>query len=511
MNIVFTIQKKKGNILMKKIIALALALMMVLSFAVTASADEVETGSITINVVSGDPIYSVYRLLDLESYDIASGAYSYKVNPNWAGFFATDAAQVYFTVSESSYASWNSTAGEDDDTKAAFAKLALAYAEANDIDPVKTSAIAGDFVINGNVGVFSDLPLGYYLVDSTVGALCGLTTTNPNASVNAKNGIPTIDKQVMEDSTSQWGKLDTADIGQILSFRITINVHAGAQNYVLHDQMPAGITYYTDDAHQLSVTHVIPGSGEHTTPSTKYSVVTDTPNCDCTFEVHFTEEFCNDLETNDKVIVTYYGMLRKNAVIAGDGNVNNAWLTFGTPGQNGITHKSNVDSTTTKTFSVDIVKTDSQNLLLKNAQFRIYDAQTGGSEIAVVPMEGDAGNYRRARTNETGVVIENASGLCTIFGLDNGTYYLEEVEPPAGYEKLATRTKFIISDGNLEAIFNEGVYSTGSGIHIVNKSGQMLPETGGIGTTLFVTIGAMMVMAAGVLLVTKKRMSMIQD
>ena len=492
---------------MKKIIALALALMMILSFAVTASADEVEKGSITINVVSGDPIYSVYRLLDLESYDITSGAYSYKVNASWTGFFATDAAKAYITVSDSGYATW--VAAEDDDTKATFAKLALAYAEANGIAPIKSSANEDDFVINDNKGVFSDLDLGYYLVDSTVGALCGLTTTNPHASVMAKNGIPTIDKQVMEDSTSQWGDEDTADIGQILNFRITINVHAGAQNYILHDQLPAGISFYQDDTHKLSVTHVIPGTGEHTTEANLYTVDTDT-DCDCSVEVIFSNEFCEKLETNDKIVVTYYGMLKRNAVVAGNGNVNKAWLTFGTPGQNGIIHKSNEDTTTTKTFAVDIVKTDSQNILLENAQFRIYDAATGGNEVAVVKMD-DGQSYRRARSDETGEIILNENGVIRINGLDNGTYYLEEVEPPAGYEKLSARTKFIISDSNLEAIFNDDVYSTGSGIHIVNKSGEMLPETGGIGTTLFVTIGAMMVMAAGVLLVTKKRMSMIQD
>ena len=76
---------------------------------------------------------------------------------------------------------------------------------------------------------------------------------------------------------------------------------------------------------------------------------------------------------------------------------------------------------------------------------------------------------------------------------------------------LSARQKFIISDGNLDATFNDGVFSTGSGVHVVNKTGNMLPETGGMGTVLFITFGTLVVLATGVLLVTKKRMSMIED
>jgi len=63
----------------------------------------------------------------------------------------------------------------------------------------------------------------------------------------------------------------------------------------------------------------------------------------------------------------------------------------------------------------------------------------------------------------------------------------------------------------LDAVFNDGVYSTGSGVHVVNKTGSMLPETGGMGTIIFITLGVLVVLGTGVLLVTKKRMSMIED
>jgi len=485
---------------MKKVISLILALLMVASLSITAFAADTELGSITINGVSENNTYEIYQLLDLESYDLESGAYSYKVNSAWANFFATEEAKKYMAVDEQNYATW--IGGEDDDTVAAFAKLALAYAQANDIDPVKSTKNEEDYTLTGESLVFDDLILGYYLVDSTVGALCGLTTTNPDASINAKNGIPTIDKQVQEDSTAQWGAQNNADIGQTVEYRVTINVHAGAENYILHDQMSAGVTF----KEVTKIEHVIPGTGTHDVPAEKYAVKTGTAvvTDGCTFEVHFSKEFCDELETNDKIVVHYTAMLNRNAVINGAGNPNTAWLSFGEG------NKSNEDTVVTYTYGIDIVKTNSQNTLIDGAQFKIYDAVTGGSEVKVVLMD-DGKTYRRARADETGVPIVVKDGQVRVVGFDNGTYYLEETEAPDGYNKLTARQKFIISDGNLDAVFNDGIYSTGSGVHVVNKTGSMLPETGGLGTILFTILGGTTVLGTGVVLVTKKRMSNIED
>lgn len=484
---------------MKKLISVLLVVMLVASMSVAAFAAE-ETGSITINGVSEGNTYSVYRLLDLESYDAAAGAYSYTANADWAAFFQSDAAKAYMATAEDGYVTW--VAADDDDTKAAFGKLALEYAQAHNIAPVKSSANPGEFVVTGTSGKFEGLPLGYYLVDSTVGALCGLTTTNPNASINAKNGIPTIDKQVKEDSTSQWGAQNTADIGQTVEYRVTINVHAGAQNYVLHDTMAAGLTFKG----VTQVEHLIPGSESHNEDSSAYTVKTGDAMSDdkCTFEVHFTKEFCDTLETNDKIIVSYEAMLNRDAVIAEDGNENTAWLTFGEG------NETNPDTVITYTFGIDIVKTNSQNTLIDGAQFRIYDAAENGNEVAVVLMD-DGVTYRRARADETGVAIVVKDGKVRVVGFDNGTYYLEETEAPDGYNKLTSRQKFIISDSNLDATFNSDIYSTGSGVHVVNKTGSMLPETGGLGTLLFTVLGGGAALSTGVVLVTKKRMSKIKD
>ena len=200
---------------MKKCLTLLLLVAMTFAMSLSVFAAN-ETGTITINGVGENNTYKIYKLLDLESYNKDTGVYSYKVNADWADFFTNGDGKDYFKVDDQNYATW--VAAEDDDTVAAFAKKALAYAKANTIAPVKSSENDGEFVITGTTGVFSGLELGYYLVDSTMGALCGLTTTNPNASINAKNGTPVVDKQVKEDSSEQWGNHNTADIGQTVEF-----------------------------------------------------------------------------------------------------------------------------------------------------------------------------------------------------------------------------------------------------------------------------------------------------
>jgi len=496
---------------MKKLISLLLAFVMVLSLATVAFAAELDetktngesnsTGTITINGVGANTTYKIYKLLHLDSYDTDKKTYNYFVSEKWVAFFDTTEAKQYFTKTDNGYVTW--TAATDDDTVAAFAKLALAYAKEHDITPVRSSENDGEFIITGTSGKFSNLTLGYYLVDSTMGALCGLTTTNPNASIQAKNGTPTVDKQVKEDSTNNWGSSNTADIGQIVDFRTTITVHAGAENYVLHDKMSSGLTFQNVS----EIRHVVPGTTDETgtlVTSDYYTIVSDGLTDGCTFEIKFTQAFCDHLNTNDKVIVYYSAMVNRNAVIAGDGNSNEAWLDYGEG--NHTTH----DSTQTYTFGIDIIKTDSQNTLIDGAEFKIYDAETGGNEVAVVLMD-DGVTYRRAREDETGVSIIVKDGKVRVVGFDNGTYYLEETKAPENYEKLTKRAKFIIADANLDSVFNDEIYSVGSGVHVVNKSGTMLPETGAAGTAMFIAFGMFVMLTTGVLLVTKKRMSMIEE
>ena len=104
--------------------------------------------------------------------------------------------------------------------------------------------------------------------------------------------------------------------------------------------------------------------------------------------------------------------------------------------------------------------------------------------------------------------ITTVNGQLEIRGFDaNTNYYLEETKAPDGYHKLAERVEIAVKEANLEAEFNQdGTYKDG-GVHVINKAGDLLPSTGGMGTTLFYVIGIVLVAGAAVLLIARKRMN----
>lgn len=506
---------------MKKIVSLILAMMMLLSLATTAFAAD-GTGSISITgaaVDDGEFVanYVAYKMFDLVSYDPVGKLYSYKPVAPWDDFIA-DEGSAYFTLNKNGYVEWVGAENETRYAAAAQAALAFAKSRSDDVSSIDNPSMVNQTTdSNGNTTAtvqFSGLDLGYYLVDSSMGVLCGLTTTNPAASLAAKNAPPTIEKQVQEDSLVNTGAsyrgYNDASIGEEVFFDTTITVHAGAQSYHLFDQMDAGLDFDSI----ISINHV-PSSGtpKYLDAGDEYELITR-ENDSQYFEIKFSQDFCNSLKTGDLIIILYKAILNENAVLYKtntDGTKNETWLTFGEGGAHSTEHV----STITYTYGFHLVKTDSERNLLPGAKFRIYDAATGGNEIKVTKVVAEKETYYRlAVAGEAGDEIEVTNGAVTIVGLDSSTYYLEETQaPPGGYNKLADRQAFTIAGNNLFANLTDDntKVETNTGVQVVNKAGTILPETGGMGTTAFITIGAMMVMAAGVLLVTKKRMSMIEE
>lgn len=467
-------------------------------------------GVITINEAISGKKYSVYQILRLDSYDEASKGHIYKIDTNsdWYGFItSSDVDGVYLEVNKTNYTvTWKGT--EDAERKAAFAKMALKHAIDNKIDPTNAKTASGATV------TFEGLNLGYYLVDSSLGALCGLTTTSLSAEVNEKNSVPTITKEVMEDSkgdfTTGADKVNTATIGDTITYQTTITAGLGAHNYKLFDTMAAGLTFNNDVTVMLK--------GVALTAGTDYVVVEGTEDDDYTFTV----EFKTELKENDVLLVKYTAKLNNKAVIAGTGNKNTTYLEYGAIYEktNGTIvetrHETEKDITTTYTYSFELVKTDEAKKVLTGAKFRLYDGNDDDAkEIAVVKVSD--GVYRVAYGNETGVEIE--AGIAVINGLDTDTYYLEETRNPDGYTKLLDRQKVEIKDANLDAEITEETVANGDGtstkkytyvdggVRVINTVGSALPETGGMGTVLFITIGSLMVTLFGLLLVTKFRMS----
>ena len=469
----------------KRIASVLLALVMALSLITTAFAAG-ETGSITIDNAVVGKTYTIYRIFDLNSHNDDYTAINYKVSAKWAAFFQDGAKGLdYVTIDDQGYVTW-----KVDADKAAFAKDAYAFAQASSIPN------DGQNKATNSTVKFENLTLGYYLVQSDLGVLCSLDTTMPNVTIKEKNSQPTVDKQVQENSNGTWGDTNDANIGDTVNFKTTINVVDGQpENYVLHDKMSDGLTF---DAGSVEVK-----IGDRTlTPGSDYTLIAN-PKDGCTFEIGFKE---NVLKPNDVVIVTYSATLNEKAVIYPEPNTNETKLVYGEGSE------TTWDETKTFTYQFDLVKTKTDKTVLDGAEFKLYDAKTDGNEIALID-EGK-GVYRVATVAEKDadgfVSATIKAGKVTIKGLDSGTYYLEETKAPAGYNVLAERVEVKIDHANLTATVEGDTYVSG-GVQVINQTGAELPSTGGIGTTIFYVVGGLLVVAAGVLLVTRKRMSKSED
>lgn len=476
----------------KKLLGLLLALTLSLTLclpAFAASGTNNNTGSITINDAVEGHTYSIYQVMVLESYDTDKNAYAYKAHSDWADWLKTQTK--YVSIDAQGYVTWVNGADA-----AAFAKAALAHAEEENIQPTATQTAPAAAEGQDYVTVeFKNLNLGYYLVDTTLGTLCSLDTTAPRVEMFEKNEPPHIDKQVKEDSTGNWGDENTAEIGDTVEFKTTISAKKGAESYVLHDAMSAGLTL---DPDSITVANLTKGNDAN---SGDYHVVTTGLTDGCTFEVHFHQSYLDTITADTSIVVTYKAVVNENAVVHPSGNPNGTKLEYGDENNTKVTPP---DETKTYTFKVDVVKTDNEKKVLDGAQFKLYDAETGGNEIALV-KEKD-GVYRLAKDGETGVeYITTVNGQLEIKGFDaNTSYYLEETKAPDGYHKLAERVEIEVFEENLEASVSNGIYQNG-GVWVENIPGKELPYTGGMGTALFYIGGGVLVVGAAALFVLKKR------
>lgn len=469
---------------LKKFIGAVVAALMVFAMTVTpafaAQGTNDNSGTITINNAEVGHTYRAYQILVLESYDAEAGAYSYKANSDWDEWLKTQTQ--YVSIDDQGYVTW-----VKDADAAAFAKAALAYAEANNIAPVAKETATTNTV------KFSNLNLGYYLVDTTVGTLCSLDTTTPSATMEEKNELPPVKKEVKEDSTGNWGDENSAEIGDTVEFKTTITAKKGAESYVLHDVMSKGLTLNAD-----SIKVQVGGSN---LAAANYTLKTSGLNDGCTFEIEFAQSYLDTITADTDIVVTYTAVVNENAVIFDDANTNKTKLEFGENHRDETTW----DETKTYTYKVDVVKTDSEDEILDGAEFKLYDSKTGGNEIPLVKVSD--GVYRLAKDGETGVeYITTVNGQLEIKGLDANTkYYLEETKAPDGYNKLAERVEIDVKNANLEASVSNDTWQSG-GVHVVNKAGSLLPETGGMGTTIFYVAGGAIVIAVAATLVYRKRM-----
>lgn len=484
----------------KKFVSLLLALVMVFAMTVTAFAEET-TYSITINNSAEGHTYEAYQIF---TGDLHEGVLS---NIEW-GSSVSNSANLGNAAAVAEKLDTNYT-GEDKITLDALLEMITLG------DPVADSGETS------NPYVISGLAAGYYLVKDQDGSLADeadayteyIVKVVGNVTTEPKSDVPVVEKKVKDinDSTdvamTDWQDSADYDIGDSVPFQLKATLADNVSAYttykvVFHDTLSKGLTYNNDAKVYID--------GEKTDGFT----VTATVNADGTPTLTVS---CDDVKAlgagNSSVItVEYTATLNDDAVLGSAGNPNKVKLEYSNNPNNSEAGKNETGTTPEDvvivfTYKTIINKVDGEGNPLTGAEFTLekYNIETGEWEAITV--------------------VKNADGTTFTFsGLDDGKYRLTETKTPAGYNTIdpieftVTAEHNILSDnpalislsGNVttgEVTFTSNTTDGSLSTDVVNKAGSTLPETGGTGTTIFYVIGAILVIGASVLLITKKRMN----
>lgn len=485
-------------------LALLAAFALVLAMAVpawaastAATGDNAGSSSITIDGAVNEKTYTLYRIFDVASK--TDDGMVYNVTTAWKPFFEGNGAGTeYVEIDSLGQVKKLKKEGfaNDSENAKAFAAVALAWAK------TQSNIAVASVTAGNNEAKFTGLKEGYYLVDTTTGSLCsvGNVTGSTAVTIKEKNGVPSVDKQVQEDSDSSWGDKNDAEIGQEVNFKTTINVTAGnTTNYVLHDKM-TGLTYKADSIQITKANGTVA-----LTQGTDYII--ETPKDGCSFEIKFVNN--GKLNAGDVVVVTYTATVNADAVVAGTGNTNETWLDYGNNGH--TTH----DTTRTYVWEFKIYKYtkgagENETVALPHAEFVLY--KKSGETKSYLTASGNKLTGWTTEENSATKFTSDNNGNISISGLDAGEYYLKETKAPDGYNKLTDDIKVVLTKEYNEstnvgtAFFAYSNVTKEDKVEVENNAGTTLPSTGGMGTTVFYVVGGGLMAVAVVLLVTKKRM-----
>lgn len=495
---------------MKRIFALALAVMMLLSLAFTASAAE-EPTDFTITIKPPQDGSATLEKHTYAVYQIFTGAMS--VNKNGEKILI----DVKFGASYQ-------PAGVEVDDELDFLKTktgeeVAVYLEENltDRTPFETLSKEEGFSIT--------VPTGYYLiVDTSTDLPAGETSSafvleltddtdvysKHTADLKVVKKIDDTNDSVDAEDEIDWQDSADHDIGDEIPFKLEMTVpsvfaqfeiYDEEYKFVFHDVEEDGLSFLNDAKVYVDGTEITDGFTVNTAPADG-----------CSFEVIFADLTAIDsVKVGSVITVVYHSELTEDAVLGKQGNVNKVRGEFANLHRPDYPTLTPWDSVIAFTYKVVVNKVDENEAALPGAEFTLekYNAETGAWE-SVEKVDATA---------DTVFVFE---------GLDDGDYQLTETETPPGYNSIepikftvtaehnikwenTERTDILTSlTGNVttgEITFSAIENNEGLTTKVENKSGTVLPETGGIGTTIFYTVGAILVLVAVVLLVTKKRMA----
>ena len=479
--------------LMRKLLAVVAALTMVLGMSgLTAFAATNLTITID-NAVNGEK-YQLYKVFDAKVVD---------------GRATNDANGIRYTVPDrktlDANNGWFSVDKAGNVTAKDGAEAALSSDDfKNWVKTFGTPVGAAKTAADGKVE-WVGLSDGYYYITTTTGSLVTVTSIAPNAIVKEKNTVSAVDDKtatLVENSrgsvntknndTKTAGHLVVAEVGSTVDFTATVNLGKGAKNVKFHDTMSDGLKLVADS---IQVTGLLEGVTAQTLTTPEE---TDT----------FTIQFNGNVSEDAKVTITYKATVTSDALTK-DAATNKAHITYGE--QNTTTQEKEVDVYNAKiTVDKTIAGLTGEQKLDEGdeAQFVLTRKNADGTTqyykytAATIDPAADAKvEWVTDVKDATKLSFNSAHDTRAFTGLANGEYTVVESNVPKGYLKAEDKT-FTIKDADTTIQSDREQTDT-----VTNKKGSALPSTGGMGTTIFYVLGAALVIGAGVVLVTRRRLS----
>lgn len=496
----------------RKLTSLLLALVMVFALAVTVAADGTTgttgTGSITISNAAKGETYTIYKLFDATvSEDGKSIAYTGKI---------PESLNTYFTADTNGYISATADATDGANMSDGL-KTALK-------DWTKTATATTKATSDGSALNFNGLAYGYYVVTTTQGnQVISVDSTMPDVTIVDKNS------SAPKDLTKTASE-DDVYIGDTVTYTVrfkTSNYYGAGEDakeivfYNIEDTLPD----FLSDVKVTSI--IVDNDGNEATTGDGDQVDVTAQFAKKKIVIDWYDEANSKFLYNNgaTVTITYTAKVTDNAAIDGNGNTNKVTVTWTTkngtePGPGELKQEETI-----YTYAIALKKVDNKGKTLPGAvfQFPFYVKSTADADDAYIYAGTTAGEglTNQITTPENGVIV--------VKGVKSGDYEITEFKAPAGYNKLTApvtveavktgetsthTTVYLDKDGNKvnesAKVFEVKVdidTIAATAVVVVNKAGTELPSTGGMGTTVFYVLGAVLVVGAGVLLVTKKRMS----
>ncbi|MBE5955004.1 MAG: isopeptide-forming domain-containing fimbrial protein [Lachnospiraceae bacterium] len=549
---------------MKKIWSIVLALLMVLGCTVTAFADEAARHVITITNEKAGHVYEAYQIFkgDLDTTKTILSNVEWGAGIDGVSFLAAlQEKNAYKECSNAAEVAEVLTGFQNDSSELdAFAETAELYLNGTAAGRSTEEKSPYTIPVTGD---------GYYLVKDSGVIGNGDAYTKfilqvvRDVQVEAKADAPVLEKKILEDGESV--EANSVSVGDTVTYEITSHVPDmdGYEKYffVVHDTLDEGLTFQPDS---LEVE-----LGGQRLDTSSYQLQTEQAEDGCTFELVLKNFIQYKDRTDAKIAIRYSAVVNTNAVIGNAGNVNKAHLEYsnnpnvkqnGTeenpdrPGFGDVTGVTPDDVTVSYLTGIELIKVDDSDIpiRLQGAEFKISGEKLNQVKVVKgVFTESEQGTYfklkdgtytetapltetvDRYENTEVTYVCEAVTEWITVteevdttamvglngelhfYGLAAGTYEIEEITAPNGYnllkEPIVIEIKLDVPDtvttGEEEAewkysvsgamVQDETEAQTGLiQLSVINKAGIILPSTGGMGVYGFYAVGILLAIAA---------------